>query len=127
MLVEFVTMSGHRNAFHEPIALSNVIVMIAGMAMGTMICHKKRQSDEPSIRAAYPSSSGTDLKNCLNRKIQNIDASHGIISASYWSIQPKLARVTKFGMSSISPGIIIVAISTANSTFFPKNCTLLNA
>ena len=54
-------------------------------------------------------------------KIEKTLAPHGATNALNVSIHPKFAKVTKLGMTSISPGTIIVAINNINSTFFPLN------
>ena len=64
-------MNGAKKSFQKSMKPSTATVATAGIISGTMIWPKMRSVEQPSISAAWSSSSGIDLMNCRNRKIRN--------------------------------------------------------
>ena len=72
---------------------------IAGFASGTMIRIINLNSLHPSMRAASEISSGIDVKNCLNKKIENALAKkEGTISGRNDGIQCKREKIMYTGI-----------------------------
>ncbi len=63
------TNCGQIYAFHEPIADKITMVIIVGLATGSITLNKYLKSEQPSTRAAWYSEFGICLNVCLKKKI----------------------------------------------------------
>ena len=70
---------------------------------------------------------GMASMNCRARKIPNVAAAPGMITAQKVPIRPSPLTIRNCGTKIAWVGIIIVASMTRNSTFLPGNTSLANA
>ncbi len=86
-----VNTSGHSRSFQLFTNVNSPSVKSAGMALGSTIDRKTRNSEAPSMRAAESTSRGSARKNWRRKKIPNASAARGAMSPAYEFTQPRSA------------------------------------
>ncbi|ANZ40332.1 hypothetical protein BBK82_34200 [Lentzea guizhouensis] len=121
------TTNGHRKLFQLPRNVRMPSVASAGPHSGRMILAKIRTSLAPSTRPASSSSPGSPAMNCRIRNTPNGETRNGRISAGNEFASPALTTSTYSGTNVTTPGIIRVAMTTANNVRLPRNSSLASA
>ena len=120
-------MSGHRKSFHVHRNVTIASVASAGIESGRTIRKSTPSREQPSIRAASSSSTGSVRKNWRRRKMPNGVTRFGAIRAPSESTRPRCWTIRNVGIMITWNGTISVARSAMNITSRPKNRSRANA